>query len=324
MSILYKYYSSRFDLEDYLKGTPTIRISQTSSLNDPFEGKIARAVIKVITKSVLSDSRIIPKGSEEKNEMTMMEIMNEFISAMGVVSLTETQRNLLMWAHYASEHKGCCIGYKDDLFDDATKIDNSMNFFSYTPIKVNYDTVVFDDELIERLDNIPSKLEDEDYAEIIKKAMSTKSNDWLYEKEHRCILPIEWSDKIVIKSINSLPDYVKKPFEEIKNNNTYKMDIDEQTATIIPIKKKTKTFWSRGSYIGYENQLSRYKETMFLKNISKEKIQSIYLGCNFPKTKERSLIELIKDKKNGLSHISLYRCIISSERFEIKTQKIQL
>lgn len=321
MNILYKYYSSRFDLDSYLL-SPTIRLAQTTILNDPFEGKMSRSIIKLLAKRILVEKNIGSTGSLRQDEIHMRRTMETFMRSIGIVSLSETQRNLLMWAHYASEHKGCCIGYKDDLFETLhDKPQDHADCYNFKPTKVNYDSVVFDEEVKLILDS-KEKFTSEDIIFLIKKAVTTKSNDWIYEKEHRIVAPIEWSDHINIRGINSIPDYVKEPLEEIKNNDNYNLKISEQMATIYLTYKGIRNVDEEPIGSSFENKISDYKDAMFLKNIEKDKIQSIYLGAKYPQTKEKSLKNLISDKKNGLSHINLYRYSLSNERFELNASKI--
>ncbi len=34
------------------------------------------------------------------------------IEKLGILSLASSNNNLLMWSHYASEHKGMCLGFE--------------------------------------------------------------------------------------------------------------------------------------------------------------------------------------------------------------------
>ncbi|MGE6292206.1 DUF2971 domain-containing protein [Aeromonas media] len=114
MKKVYKYYQSKFDLESYLK-SPNIRITQLNILNDPFEGVITQTVLDTLIEKISPvftpeiGENIYPIDEEAKLHIQMQ------IDALGITSFSETSRNLLMWSHYASEHKGICIGYKNPL-----------------------------------------------------------------------------------------------------------------------------------------------------------------------------------------------------------------
>lgn len=323
MSILYKYYSSALDIESYLR-TPTMRLSQTSILNDPFEGKISKSVMDIIIERIRLDPELLKEENQYVDDDTDRELVKKVIEetmrSVSVIAMTETQRNLLMWSHYASEHRGCCIGYQKDLFSGIPVEDEDL-CYSYEATKVNYDGVVFDDEQILLLDN-HTPLTNDDINNIIKKAITTKGDAWLYEKEHRFIIPLEWCDSIIIRSIGSIPEYIKPIFNKIKKSN-YITKIRDQVAYISPPSIQPRDKWNDDTNRSFENMLSPYKETMFLKKIDKSLIKSIYLGIHYPKTKELSLIEMIKNKSNGLDHIQIYRQKLSDERFELTSVKLR-
>ena len=114
MKKLYKYYSADFSLEKYLEN-PNIRITQLGCLNDPFEGFITETVLNELIKKV--SPMFIPDNGDSASPITdnAKKHINNQMDSLGITSFSETSRNLLMWSHYASEHKGICIGYKTPL-----------------------------------------------------------------------------------------------------------------------------------------------------------------------------------------------------------------
>lgn len=110
MKVLYKYYSEIFDVVDHLKN-PAIKLATTRSLNDPFEVQLSNELAKSLTHKRLKifDENLLKDNKfREDIKKSYQIISNQF----GIISLTETHRNILMWAHYANSHKGVCIGYK--------------------------------------------------------------------------------------------------------------------------------------------------------------------------------------------------------------------
>lgn len=319
MSLLYKYYSSSLDLENYLLN-PTIRLSQISGLNDPFEGKLTERLISKLTEKMILAEQIETTGSDENDRVKMRNIIDSIMNSFGVIALTETQRNLLMWAHYASEHRGCCIGYQTNLLLNKP-LKSESPCFCYNPKKVNYDDVVFDDEQIEAIDRIPY-IDDETINNVLHRAITTKSDEWIYEKEHRIVVPIEWSDKIIIKNSTKLPDYVKNIINKIKDSRGYSINETTKLTTIFPSFKEVRDSYNKEEKQSFENALSKHKEALFLKEIDSKDIKSIYLGMNYPKAKQNTLIKLLKNNKEKLGHINVYSSDYSKERFDIKTTKI--
>lgn len=319
MNILYKYYSSSLELENYLLN-PTIRLSQISGLNDPFEGKLTDRLISTMTQKMISAGQLESLGTIEKNEKKMRDITDYIMNSISVVALTETQRNLLMWAHYASEHRGCCIGYQTDFISEKP-VKSESKCFCYTPKKINYDDVVFDDEQIEAINKIPH-MNDEVLNKILHRAITTKSDEWIYEKEHRLVLPIEWSDEIIIRHTSKLPEYVKKIIDKLRTSKGYKVVETTKLINIYPSLTERRGLWKDEEKEPFENALSKYKDALFLKKIDSKYIKSIYLGMNYPKAKKDSLIQILKANKDQLGHIDLYSSDYSKERFDIKTKKI--
>lgn len=319
MNILYKYYSSSLELENYLLN-PTIRLSQISGLNDPFEGKLTDRLISTMTQKMISARQLESLGTLEENEKEMRDITDYIMNSFSVIALTETQRNLLMWAHYASEHRGCCIGYETSFLSEKP-LKSESPCFCYTPKKINYDDVVFDDEQIEAIDKIPH-VNDVVLNKILHRAITTKSDEWIYEKEHRLVLPIEWSDEIIIRRTSKLPQYVGKIIDKLRTSNGYKVVETSKLITIYPSQTERRGLWKDKEKETFENALSKYKDALFLKRIDSKDIKSIYLGMNYPKSKQDSLIKILKANKEQLGHIDLYSSDYSKERFDIKTKKI--
>ncbi|MFQ2217622.1 DUF2971 domain-containing protein [Aeromonas enteropelogenes] len=305
MQILYKY-SNYYGIESL--NNPVLRLSPTAILNDPFENRLNEDVINNIKESFSLEGLgfdVNPNFPKHFETPFLMQRINEQIDDYGIVSLSETPRNLLMWAHYANEHKGICIGYKCNLFDSLPyPISNHIsNAESYTPVKVNYD-------------NIRPQVISENHSEIDKvksyvlQQLTTKSDDWMYEKEHRCIIPIHWADEIkIIKDSDAYLD--------INQSGIFRDFINEGR-----IKKN-----ENGNYDGelISAMISFYKNydgAVFLKRIKKESIASIYLGCRFDQYKAEKIVSHVSKKESGLSHVKIYQCIPSPNRFEITPHPI--
>lgn len=96
-----------------------------------------------------------------KNE-AYLKLINENI---GVLSLTTKSDNLLMWAHYANEHKGFVIEF-----------DTNFNPFNNKELKVDYKKK----RPIEKIGR-----------ENTNRVFLTKSVDWKYEDEYRIIKKLD-------------------------------------------------------------------------------------------------------------------------------------
>lgn len=320
MQTLYKYYSSRFDMISYLDD-PTMRISQIPSLNDPFEGTITNELLdKFLPKFI--------KHIHQKDKITRSDLIYtrkyvlDFINSFGIISMSETHRNLLMWAHYASEHKGICIGYRTGIFDEINKEAGPGDEGHILLRKVNYDSVLFDHEHIEAIDKID--LRDENYFEwIAERILTTKSHDWMYEKEHRYISHISRCDKIVIpKKESELGKRIKEILDEAVANNIYNVEHQDEKTILRSLKsQREKSELIDDANVTIEQKLLNNKDIMFLSSIKKQDIKSIYIGHRYDHNKKDDIFKAIENDRD-LQHINVYDYSLSKNRYELTADKV--
>lgn len=299
MEVYYKY--SKYFGIDSLKNLH-LRISLPSTLNDPFEGElnsdVSEHLLKNITATEFGLGCLIPSLSQEKLDEIIRLNITLKPKLIGVISLSETPRNLIMWAHYANEHNGICIGLKNNFLSENLKnIENEHTITISTPLKVNYDSV--------------RPQYNEDASEFLQEAdnqtlshLLTKSNDWMHEKEHRCLISPEQADIVKILSDDvdkSLFNYLVdcKSLIEI-DNNIYKGE------------------GVKSLYANYHEN----KNVAFLKKIKTSSITSIYMGCRLPQSDKEQIISEVKMINSPLSHIKLYECTTSKNRFELDLKRI--
>lgn len=292
MNILYKYYSSEFDIEKHLK-CPSIKLANTASFNDPFEGVPSDKFIEYLVEKILVHNKI-------KNEEIKEQYKKSFIkknNAYGVISLTETHRNMLMWAHYASSHKGVCIGY-DINFMPKKRFDQHPidNLYDGLPKKVTYDRARFDESYFDY--SLELK---EDYDTFIYKcmmqALTIKGDEWIYEKEHRCIIPFSYADRCLLNS----------------NYNVEQFLYDGGL-----IKDKHGYLFSNN----LPDSLLRYAfaanhQCSMLIDINIEHIKSIYFGSQSNIDTMELIIELVKSTPEKFKHIKLYKYSVSNSLFDL-------
>lgn len=321
MSVLYKYYSNKLDLETYLKN-PTLRLAQLATLNDPFEGKINNKAINILAEKLCRYA--LPNDDLDHISLISAEnSIHNIIDTYGIASLSETHRNLLMWAHYASEHKGICIGYKEDVLPQHDiKISESESIKPYPLMKVNYDNIIFDHEFIEKLNDFNFE-EEEKFKEVSIRALTTKSEEWSYEKEHRFLAHIEFCDKIIIfKKQSMLTPRQAELFRIAASRDTYEVIYGEDfvcAKSLINDEGKTDNIFS---IFSLENKFRHDPEAFFLKDIEKNKISSIYFGVNHsPRNIEKIIHDVIK-KDADLAHIKVYKYSLSDERYELYPLKL--
>lgn len=253
---------------------------------------------------------VITPESNENTELTetYINLYERISEKYGIVSLTETHRNILMWAHYSSSHKGVCVGYKSDFFNKQKKLPSNEKEpqVIYSPQRVKYDSKRFDQELCS---------ETESTYELIMQALKTKSDEWMYEKEHRCIIPFSWADKFIIKKNNS-EGIDSKLTEQIKALESISaIHLNNETADFLEYRFNKNDILSPDDYL--KSHIASYTNVSMLKQIDIESIDAIYLGCQHQDESTERLIDLFSSNPQRYKHISIYKYRVNQNQFSL-------
>lgn len=178
----------------------TIRFTPPKEFNDPFDcvydiskdfhsaKEIKRIESKAGIKSLSPAKRIqlVQRVKHiQKNEMNNGSYFEKLHQGLGVCCLNHNPLNILMWSHYADNHKGFLIEFK---FPKKSLI-TGREFIEFLPIPVEYKEFI----------PIVSKRDRELSETITEKVYLTKSIDWQYENEFRIL---KWD---IDNSIQSYP-----------------------------------------------------------------------------------------------------------------------
>lgn len=314
MKILYKYLPDTFPLENHIT-SPSIKLCSITDLNDPFEGQMTKKALDMIYNKMLRQAKDLPASSPYMESKEIFSFAWDFLlKTLCISSFSETQRNLLMWSHYASQHKGICIGY------DAEMLLAESDYHELK--KVNYDTTIFEPELLNDLEKL-NDIFSPDFKPFLDRLVTTKSNDWSYEKEHRYISNAESATRIIINStFKKLSDVSKDALKLAKSQNTH--DINERNGCIELIsKRKIKNIHTpQENAFEIEAILTNAEDILLLKDIKKKNVMRIYFGMFYNEEKMKSILKKIKSDPD-LSHISVYKYEISDERYELNPVKLR-
>jgi hypothetical protein len=141
--------------------------SKAIHFNDPFEFRLKRSSTPKGLKNLRKEnSHLKDLKDEELLNIAILEYEKK-ISDMGVISFTESPQNILMWSHYAAEHKGICLEFT--LNDGQALNDVAIYKVSYERYYPEID--------FENIWNING----------LAKILLTKSEEWGSEKELRTI-----------------------------------------------------------------------------------------------------------------------------------------
>lgn len=178
--ILYKYVDLEAGINKILIDK-TIKFTNPIEFNDPFDCDEDLIHLN-ITERFLCEfiSRKQPNKNREERRKLQKEISNHkkrFEAIFNVMlkkqkekfrvsCFSKTEREILMWSHYADKHGGMCIGFEKSGFERNP---------DFAPAEVRY------------LNEFKPYEYDMDNMEAFKGWLTTKSERWFYEKEVRLI-----------------------------------------------------------------------------------------------------------------------------------------
>ena len=177
--VLYKYRPiNKFTLDTLVSNQ--IYFSTPAKFNDPFDTKCSFS--KTIEKASYDEAiKIFGSDAEDMHLFKADGLINatteEFIqelSQKGILSLRKKKNNQLLWAHYAADHTGICIGFE-------VSNENSLGDSKHTH-KVNYTESY--PSISQRSLGSPRHRKEAQH-----RVLHTKSKLWSYEQEWRCIYP---------------------------------------------------------------------------------------------------------------------------------------
>lgn len=158
-----------------------VRMTQPRFLNDPHELSVEINPTSVVRNFY---SFMIAHGADPKEaaDIATRDICSRVIEAVervkkerekvGVLSLCDTEQNMLLWAHYADEHRGAVIEL--DVSEIATPISDPKEIQCLAE-------VIYGDKRIDFIkENIPSWL-----------TLAFKSSVWSYEREWRFLKSLD-------------------------------------------------------------------------------------------------------------------------------------
>lgn len=102
-------------------------------------------------------------------------IFEDYISKKSVCCFSRNKDNILMWSHYADNHKGFCIGIDEKIYSD----ENLLSDVCYENIDPNIRQEIINS-------HVPGEINKK-----YEKLITHKHEDWKYEEEVRMILEMK-------------------------------------------------------------------------------------------------------------------------------------
>ena len=173
--------TSLFKFRKFDKGSIELLVNKQlwaatpASLNDPFEGESSYEDVL----DAAWDAYPLP----QKKRNLYKKKIDKQLTKTGICSFSKTRKNQLMWAHYADEHRGICIGFNERRL----KEENTDLY----PVDVTYQVAYPYQKIIDRLkyfENVPGENNISSIAnDILYSILTTKYSSWKYEKERRLL-----------------------------------------------------------------------------------------------------------------------------------------
>lgn len=165
---LYKY-RNWTNLTQLSLGENYIWLSSPEEFNDPFD-------CHIYDHYSLFDKTYIEKEKTgmltEANENYYEKVIYASYKECGIACFCESPFEILMWSHYANNHKGICIEYDFDMLPNSLELIQPVRYTRMYP-KLNLKNV-FSGHI--------------NYWDYLKTSLTTKYTDWKYEKEWRLII----------------------------------------------------------------------------------------------------------------------------------------
>ena len=257
--MLYKYRSfNNYGLQ--ILTNREIYFSSTEELNDPLECQfkslpVAEEIKRRLTEEELAIfKKLSEKLYDEKgtgNLVPIFQAIENISKQAGIFSLCQTNKDPLMWSHYADGHRGFCIGFSRSYFEDL--IANSWQELSivgggevdYSASPKYLDVII---EYINKYHKKKNQSFDDLIEQVLISIINTKSDKWCYEMEYRMVRfskgllkfqpeaikeiitgqKTSSSDKTMLRSIleNTSLKHIEKKVAEF-SHNSYLMNIHD-------------------------------------------------------------------------------------------------
>lgn len=166
----------------------SIYAAKPDDLNDPFDCQIdIEFELKKAQSNKYNHENAIVK--KMLNSTTFIDNWRRNLSSCGVVSFSQDNdiykviENILMWTHYADEHKGVCLEY---VVDDEYIKDNWIGSEKDNALVICRQ-VKYENELSLNSLNKAITEENEFIKELLVDYLTTKTKPWCYENESRIV-----------------------------------------------------------------------------------------------------------------------------------------
>ncbi|SIS01591.1 DUF2971 domain-containing protein [Pseudomonas sp. A214] len=296
---LYKYMPGKRACEFF--ELPLLRLANPNGLNDPFEFSLTKELSRNI------QNMHSKQGTREEGFINYIENFMSF----GVISLSETYDNLLMWSHYADEHRGA-------VFELTIDGDNPNSLFIHAPPLPMPESKHFGKVDYRKFRSYQGEISSESIPDIRRHYIFTKSDEWMYEKEQRFAFHHSYADIVKVNRGQCQKAFQVKglDFSEFESRAGVVADgedlwIDIQQSEISA--EMLKQMWI----------MTQIMSSIFLKIVDFGRVTKVILGC---RQNNNFIDQAIQNKQNPIAagkfydngkFINVLKARPSEERFEL-------
>ncbi len=160
----------------------TVWFANPRSFNDPFDCRFSilesspksfKMPAKLGAEIMVEKFNAYKKGEEYDSSKEYRYKLEKALTEIGVLCLSSSNDNMLMWSHYADKQKGFCLGFR--------MIGNDK--FKVRPVDYEGKYIEF------KIEDFADKLD-----RYIKDVIFNKASDWTYEGEYRIVIEIPDGD----------------------------------------------------------------------------------------------------------------------------------
>lgn len=145
------------------------------AIRNPFYSELITESVQQFTTSFIKNTEALgTEISEASKDQDAYKYLKEKFASSGILSLSELGDNILMWSHYAQQHKGICIEFE-------RTSSNILGILNYTsPVRYSIKAPIINAHSYRHATK-------EEQNEIELSLVLTKAADWTYEREWRII-----------------------------------------------------------------------------------------------------------------------------------------
>lgn len=303
---------------------PVLRASPRHVLNDPFEAEVTDWQLgdfyKLENQWFAEQAQFSNSGTTDQCDDESYWI-DETINEYGVVSFSENGDNLLMWSHYADEHRGVVIEF-DSSSSWLINAEDGCDRFSPSPL----DHTVEMPQLVKyqndryrfTLDDVVPNRYEISGKRLIDTLFFTKGLAWSYEEECRSVLRLEDAD--IVRLDSKLPVEVGHgcdgvTISEEGGHVVYSFLPDFEIGDPVDVNGdgvRSKLFsWGRCC-----------AEHICLYRLNPKSIKSIYFGCRTADADIENALRDIGANSKFSSNLKVQKAVVSNDKYGLKFEDI--